>query len=66
MQVPFYVLGGGSNTIFQQSDFTGLIIKNDILGIARRIQRMVAWRLIIGAGEKWDDARCSECYTGLL
>ena len=55
MQVPFYVLGGGSNTIFQQSDFTGLIIKNDILGIAEE-SKNGSLEIIIGAGEKWDDA----------
>lgn len=55
MQVPFYVLGGGSNTIFQQSDFNGLIIKNDVLGIREETENDTL-RLIIGAGEKWDDA----------
>lgn len=34
--VPFYVIGGGYNLLFDDNGFRGLIIKNDVKGIKKR------------------------------
>lgn len=51
----FFILGGGSNLIFPDNGFDGLIIKNEIKGIdIKDIDDN--FRLVkIGAGEIWDE-----------
>lgn len=49
-----HILGGGSNTIFQQSGFDGLVIKNSISGI-QETEQDDSLQLKIGGGENWDD-----------
>ena len=46
-----HVLGGGSNTIFKDGEFKGMIIKNEITGFDLTEQGL----LTAGAGEDWDD-----------
>ncbi|OHA46008.1 MAG: UDP-N-acetylenolpyruvoylglucosamine reductase [Candidatus Taylorbacteria bacterium RIFOXYD2_FULL_36_9] len=60
-KLPLFVLGGGSNVLFSDQDFSGLIIKNEIKGIkfidlpVQAGQGMDKVILEIGAGEIWDD-----------
>lgn len=48
-EIPFFILGGGSNLLFADTGFFGLIIKNKILG--RKINDSI---ITVGAGEKLD------------
>lgn len=53
-QTPKFILGGGSNILFTK-DFSGLIIKNEIMGIEiLKEDDELTW-LKIGAGENWHD-----------
>lgn len=52
--VAFHVLGGGSNSIFQDTGFSGLVIALRIKGIDVAEDSDVL-RLTVGAGEIWDD-----------
>ncbi|MGB2580300.1 MAG: UDP-N-acetylmuramate dehydrogenase [Minisyncoccia bacterium] len=48
--IPVFVLGGGSNTLFVEAEFYGLVIKIEIKGIDYDGARVVAH-----AGEIWDE-----------
>ena len=50
--LPIRVIGEGSNTIFKDNSFQGLLIVNRILGFALD----EAGLLTVGAGENWDDS----------
>ena len=52
--VPFYLLGGGSNTIFDDGVFDGLIIAINIKGIEKISEDEVSAIVRVGAGEDWD------------
>jgi UDP-N-acetylmuramate dehydrogenase len=49
-----HILGGGSNTIFSDKGFNGLVIQNAVMGI-KTLQTKDSLTLTVGAGEKWDD-----------
>jgi UDP-N-acetylmuramate dehydrogenase len=53
--MPIFILGGGSNIIVSDNDFTMLVIKNEILG--REILQESEHHVLIsvGAGENWDE-----------
>lgn len=51
--LPFFILGGGSNVIFPDSGFPGLIIIISLRGI--EINKKDAYlEIVVGAGEDWD------------
>lgn len=50
-----YVLGGGSNTIFSDKGFDGLVIFNQLLGFVITDESDKHCTLKIGAGENWDE-----------
>lgn len=50
-KIPFFILGGGSNLLFADAGFPGLIIKNNILN-----RKVVGNILTLGAGENLDQA----------
>lgn len=52
--LPVFILGGGSNIVVSDGGFTGLVIKNSIRGFAVQ-NREGGARLIVGAGEDWDE-----------
>lgn len=54
-QLPYLILGGGSNMLVADGGFPGLVIKMEIVG--RRYEMIDAdtIRLIVGAGESLDD-----------
>lgn len=59
-----HVVGDGTNTVFRDDDFTGLIIKNEIKGFALDEQGL----LTAGAGENWDEtvsATVEESWSGI-
>ena len=53
--LPFYILGGGSNTIVHDEGFNGIVIRNRIMGqeILSGTPSEVSIR--VGAGEQWDE-----------
>lgn len=55
-----FVLGGGSNTLFSDDGFSGLVIKIDIVGIEHHDGRVTA-----GAGVIWDDLVSDAVSRGL-
>lgn len=72
--LPVQVIGGGSNIIFPDEDFDGIVIKIDIKGI--EIEKSINDLVIVsvGAGEDWDgfvkhcienDLAGIECLSGI-
>lgn len=61
--VPVFVLGGGSNVLFSDAGYRGLVIKNSI----RERQLTVAPETVqvtAGAGENWDEFVADMCAQG--
>ncbi|MFA6430412.1 MAG: UDP-N-acetylmuramate dehydrogenase [Candidatus Paceibacterota bacterium] len=52
----FMILGGGSNILFDDLGFNGLIIKNNILGIKKESENNESIIFSFGSGEILDDA----------
>ncbi|MBL8159034.1 UDP-N-acetylmuramate dehydrogenase [Candidatus Saccharibacteria bacterium] len=63
-RLPWRVIGGGSNIVFEDAGFQGLIIRNRIRGVsfATDGQDVI---LQAGAGEHWDDIVRLSCERGL-
>jgi len=55
---PFMILGGGSNCLFIEEMYRGLVIKNEILGIEVVAEKDEEVFLKIGAGENWHEVVC--------
>lgn len=53
-KLPVWILGGGSNTIFRDEGFPGVVIKIEIRGIELK-EESGEILLTAGAGEEWDD-----------
>ena len=53
-KLPWYVLGGGSNTLARDDGFDGLVILNKIPGINVIDQTKQYTTFTVGAGELWD------------
>lgn len=53
--LPLFVLGGGSNLVFADSGWPGLVLKVDLKGIEFQEDGGIV-RLLAGAGEEWDTA----------
>ncbi len=51
--LPFFILGGGSNLLVSDEGFPGVIIKNEILGISF-VEEGDEFQVFAGAGENWD------------
>ena len=54
--LPFFVLGGGSNILVNDQGFDGLVIKNEIKNKAHVEMSSTSSIVIFGAGELWDEA----------
>lgn len=52
--IKFFIIGGGSNVIFSDQGFDGLIIKNEITGF-ELIDHDGYTELVVDSGEAWDD-----------
>jgi len=53
--LPFFILGGGSNTIFSDNGYPGLVIKVSLKGSKKIFEDMDVVHYRVCAGEKWDD-----------
>lgn len=63
--LPFFVLGGGSNVIASDEDFDGVIILNLIKGFEKLAEDDMSAAYRIGAGEIWDEVVARLCDLGL-
>ena len=54
-QLPVFVLGGGSNVLAHDEGYSGLILRNRIMGFETVAQDETSVTIKIGAGENWDD-----------
>lgn len=54
-QLPFYVIGGGTNIIAHDEGFNGVIIKNRIMGMEVIAEDKDSVTIKASAGELWDD-----------
>jgi UDP-N-acetylmuramate dehydrogenase len=52
--LPVIIVGGGSNIVWRDEGFQGLLIANEIMGIEERAGDTHDCYLTIGAGENWD------------
>jgi len=55
-QIPFIVIGQGSNIVWRDEGFEGLIIVNQIKGIEVLAEDGAGTTVRVGAGEIWDEA----------
>lgn len=62
--IPFFMLGGGSNTLVSASGFSGLVIKNEIKGI-EHTEAGDETMVKVGAGVVWDEFVSSVVSLGL-
>jgi len=66
--LPVHILGGGSNTIFSDSGFSGVIFKIEIEGISVVSEDDDTILIKVGAGESWDsfvEYAVSNGYSGI-
>ena len=52
--IPFFILGDGSNTIARDEGFNGLVLRMRIPGFEKLSEDASSMTLRIGAGENWD------------
>lgn len=52
--IPFFVLGGGSNVVISDEGIKGIVIKNEIKGISYEYKDNGDVYVSVGAGENWD------------
>ena len=62
---PLIMIGGGSNIIWSDAGFEGLVLVNKILGYEEQIADDVNTYLTIGAGEPWDSVVERSVASGL-
>ncbi|HEU0266829.1 MAG TPA: UDP-N-acetylmuramate dehydrogenase [Candidatus Saccharimonadaceae bacterium] len=53
--VPWFVLGGGSNVVARDDGFSGIVIRNRIMGFQVAGETDGRTIIKVGAGELWDD-----------
>lgn len=62
---PLLVIGGGSNIVWRDEGFNGLVIVNKILGYDDYPENARSHYLTIGAGEEWDGVVARSVAAGL-
>ena len=63
--LPMLMVGGGSNIVWQDAGFHGLIMVNRILGYETQADGTESQYLTIGAGENWDSVVARSVTAGL-
>lgn len=63
--VPFFVLGGGSNVIARDEGFSGIVIRNRIMGFSVVSDDPSTTIITVGAGENWDETVKKSVEMGL-
>lgn len=54
-QIPWFILGEGSNVLVSDEGFTGMVIQMRIRGVMWRELSGDKWEVSMSAGEHWDD-----------
>ena len=63
--IPFFIIGGGSNIIVKDEGFNGIVIRNRISGIELIEDTPSTSTLKVGAGENWDQVVEKTAQAGL-
>jgi len=63
--LPLIVIGGGSNIVWQDSGFRGLVVVNKISGYDDQLEGGNVHLLHVGAGEPWDSVVARSVASGL-
>lgn len=63
--LPFLMIGGGSNTVWRDEGFPGLLLVNKINGLETQQEDETNFYLTIGAGEVWDNVVGHSVQAGL-
>ena len=53
--LPIVMIGGGSNILWRDEGFPGLVLVNKIMGYHQEKLDATHYRVTVGAGENWDD-----------
>jgi len=53
-KLPFFVLGGGSNTLVEDKEYPGVMLLMRITGVEWRTEGNIT-EVVVGAGESWDE-----------
>lgn len=61
----FFILGGGSNTLFRDKGFDGLVIKMEFVGVSFKEKTDGIVEVIAAAGENWDTFVAQTAVHGL-
>ena len=64
-KLPYFVLGGGSNTIFDDGTFNGLVIKINLLGFKIVEDNDESASVWVASGEDWDNTVAKTVELGL-
>ena len=65
-QVPIIVVGEGSNIVWRDEGFDGLLVSNRIRGYSEARQDDGSVLVTIGAGERWDNVVAESVESGLM
>lgn len=63
--IPFFILGGGSNVVAKDEGFSGIVIRNRIMGFEKIGEDDTSVTIKIGAGENWDEVVAKSVEMGL-
>ena len=64
-EIPWFVIGGGSNILFSEQGFDGCIIKMEIEGVVDISENETETEVSVGAGVSWDIFVREMCERGL-
>lgn len=63
--IPFFILGSGSNVIVHDEGYNGIVIRNSIKGVELIEDDPSSSTLRVGAGENWDELVAKTVEAGL-
>ena len=63
--LPVMMIGGGSNIVWRDEGFPGLVIVNKIMGFEEQQENEENYFVHVGAGENWDDVVARAVARGL-
>jgi UDP-N-acetylmuramate dehydrogenase len=63
--LPYFILGGGSNTVFSDGKYPGLVIKMNIMGFEVVSEDVSTATIKVGSGENWDELVAKTVDMGL-
>jgi len=63
--LPFFILGGGSNVVARDEGYAGIVIRNRILGFDITEDTSSSVTIKVGAGENWDETVAKTVEMGL-